>query len=103
VIRGDRARISIGKNCSIQDNAVIHSDENDVIIGDGVIMGHGSIVHGKEIKDNALIGMNATILHGAHIGEYSIVGAGALVPPNQKIPSNAVVMGVPCKEVKENE
>ena len=69
VIRGDRARISIGKNCSIQDNA--------------------------------LIGMNATILHGAHIGEYAIVGAGALVPPNQKIPSNAVVMGVPCKEVRK--
>lgn len=101
VIRGDRAHINIGKGCSIQDNAVIHSDENDVIIGDRVIIGHGSIVHGKEIRDNALIGMNATILHGAEIGEYAIVGAGALVPPNKNIPSNTVVMGVPCKEVRK--
>ena len=78
VIRGDRARISIGKNCS-----------------------HGSIVHGKEIKNNALMGMNATILHGAQIGEYAIVGAGSLVPPNKKILANSVVMGVPCKEVRK--
>ncbi|MDD1745202.1 MAG: gamma carbonic anhydrase family protein [Candidatus Methanoperedens sp.] len=101
VIRGDMAEIRIGKGCSIQDHAVIHSDENEVKIGDGVIIGHGSIVHGKQIKDNALIGMNATILHGAEIGEYAIVGAGALVPPNQNIPANMVVMGIPCKEVRK--
>jgi carbonic anhydrase/acetyltransferase-like protein (isoleucine patch superfamily) len=35
---------------SIQDNSVIHSDEN-------------------EVKNNALIGMNATILHGVEICE----------------------------------
>jgi carbonic anhydrase/acetyltransferase-like protein (isoleucine patch superfamily) len=72
-----------------------------VNIGDGVIIGHGCIVHGKQINDNALIGMNATILHGAEIGEHAIVGAGALVPPNKKIPANTVVMGVPCKEVRK--
>jgi len=101
VIRGDRAKIRIGRGCSIQDNAVIHSDENEVKIGDGVIIGHGCIVHGKQINDNALIGMNATILHGAEIAEYAIVGAGALVTPNQKIPANTVVMGIPCKEVRK--
>ncbi len=101
VIRGDRASISIGKECSIQDNAVIHTDENNMNIGDSVIIGHGSIVHGNLIKDNVLIGMNATILNGVEIGEYSIIGAGALVPPNSKIPANTVVMGVPCKEVRK--
>lgn len=100
VIRGDRAKISIGRGCNIQDNAVIHSDDRNVDIGDNVTIGHGSVMHGCLIKDNALIGMNATIMHGAEIGEYAIVGAGALVPPGHKIPANSVVLGVPCRHVR---
>ncbi len=100
VIRGDRAKIRIGKGCNIQDNAVIHSDDRNVEIGDGVSVGHGCIMHGCLVKNNALIGINSTILHGAEIGEYAIVGAGALVPPGHKIPARSVVMGVPCKQVR---
>ncbi len=100
VIRGDRAKIRIGKGCNIQDNAVIHSDDRNVEIGDGVSVGHGCIMHGCLVKNNALIGINSTILHGAEIGEYAIVGAGALVPPGHKIPARSVVMGVPCKHVR---
>ncbi|MBU4374353.1 MAG: gamma carbonic anhydrase family protein [Euryarchaeota archaeon] len=100
VIRGDWAKISIGRGCNIQDNAVIHSDEIDVEIGDNVTIGHGSVMHGCLVKNNALIGMNATILHGAEIGEFAIVGAGALVPPGHKIPAKSVVLGLPCKHVR---
>lgn len=100
VIRGDRGKISIGRGCNIQDNVVIHADENNVEIGDNVTIGHGSVMHGCVIKNNALIGMNSTILHGAEIGEFAIVGAGALVPPGHKIPAKSVVLGVPCKQVR---
>jgi carbonic anhydrase/acetyltransferase-like protein (isoleucine patch superfamily) len=100
VIRGDRAKIRIGKGCNIQDNAVIHSDDRNVDIGDGVSVGHGCIMHGCLVKNNALVGINSTILHGAEIGEYAIVAAGALVPPDHKIPARSVVMGVPCKHVR---
>ncbi len=100
VIRGDRAKITIGKGCNIQDNVVIHSDDRDVKIGDNVTVGHGSVMHGCIVKNNALIGMNATILHGVEIGEYAIIGAGALVPPDHEIPPNTVVFGIPCKQVR---
>jgi carbonic anhydrase/acetyltransferase-like protein (isoleucine patch superfamily) len=100
VIRGDGAKIIIGKGCNIQDCAVIHSDDRNVEIGDRVTIGHGCVMHGCLIKNNALIGMNATVLHGAEIGEYAVVGAGALVPPGHKIPANSVVLGVPCKQVR---
>lgn len=100
VIRGDRAKISIGRGCNIQDNAVIHSDDRNVEIGDNVTIGHGCVMHGCLIRNNALIGMNATILHGAEIGEYAIVGAGALVPQGHKIPAKSVVLGVPCRHVR---
>ncbi|MCE8424173.1 MAG: gamma carbonic anhydrase family protein [Candidatus Methanoperedens sp.] len=101
VIRGDKGRISIGSGSNIQDNAVIHTDDINVAIGDGVIIGHGCVMHGRLIGNNALIGMNSTILHGALIGEFAIVGAGALVPPDYNVPANSVVMGVPCKIVRE--
>ena len=100
VIRGDRGKISIGRGCNIQDNAVIHADESNVEIGNGVTVGHGCVMHGCLIKDNALIGMNATILHRAEIGESAIIGAGALVPPGHKIPANSVVFGIPCRHVR---
>ncbi len=100
VIRGDRGKIRIGKGCNIQDSVVIHADESDAEIGNSVTIGHGCVMHGCIVKNNALIGMNATVLHGAEIGEFSIVGAGALVPPGHKIPANSVVLGLPCKEVR---
>lgn len=100
VIRADKAKIIIGRSCSIQDSAVIHSDDTDVKIGDGVTIGHGCVMHGHIIENNVLIGMNATILHGVEIGEYTIIGAGALVPPGYKIPPHSVVIGVPCKRVR---
>lgn len=100
VIRADRGKITIGKGSNIQDSAVIHTDESNVEIGDNVTIGHGCVMHGCLVKNNVLIGMNATILHGVEIGEYAIVGAGALVPPNHKVPPRTVVMGVPCKHVR---
>ena len=100
VVRGDRGKISIGRGSNIQDNVVVHSEESGVEIGDSVSIGHGCVIHGCRIKDNVLVGMNATVLNGAEIGEYSIVAAGALVPQNLKIPAHSVVLGMPCKHVR---
>lgn len=101
VIRGDQARINIGKGSSVQDNTVIHTDDNEVVIGERVVIGHGCIMHGKSTGNDVLLGMNSTILHGAQVGDFAIVGAGSLVPPGYKVPANSVVMGVPCKFVRK--
>ena len=102
VIRGDVGKIRIGKRVSIQDNAAIHTDPPlEVIIGDGVTIGHGAVVHGCKVGENSLIGMNATILDGAEIGKNSIVGANALISPGKKFPDNSVITGVPGKIRRE--
>ena len=100
VLRGDSAKITIGKNTSIQDCCVIHAEE-DMVIGDNVILGHSSMVHGKGIGSNVIIGNNATVLDGVEIGNYCIVAAGATVAPNTKIPDRSLVMGVPAKRKGE--
>jgi carbonic anhydrase/acetyltransferase-like protein (isoleucine patch superfamily) len=58
------------------------------------------MLHGCEIGDYSLIGINAVVLNGAKIGKYCIIGANALVTENMEIPDNSVVMGSPGKIVK---
>lgn len=102
VLRGDLAPITVGEDSNVQENSVIHVDKNcPVIIGKGVTIGHGAIIHGCSIGDNSLIGMGAIILNGAKIGKNCIIGAGALVTSNAEIPDNSLVIGSPAKVKRE--
>lgn len=104
VIRGDRGPIFIGKNSNIQDNCVIHCADNlATVLGNNVSVGHGAILHGCEIGENVLIGMNATVLNGAKIAKDSIVGAGALVTEGKEFPEKSLILGVPGKLVRQLE
>lgn len=102
VLRGDLDEILVGERTSIQDNAVVHMDAGfPVFIGDDCVVGHAAVVHGCEIGDRCLIGMNATVLTGAKIGEGSVVAAGAMVPEGREYPPRSLIVGVPAKRVKE--
>ena len=102
VIRGDANRIEIGKNTNVQDNCVLHTSPGaELIIGEGVTIGHGAIVHGCRIGDNSLIGMGAIVLDHAVIGKNCIIGAGALVTGRTVIPDNSMVLGSPAKVRRE--
>ncbi len=98
VARGDINRIEVGHHSNVQDNAVLHvDDETPCIVGNWVTIGHGAIVHGCTVGDECLIGMGATILDGAVIGEQSIIGANALITQRTQIPSRSLVLGAPAK------
>ncbi len=104
VARGDVNYIEVGECSNVQDLVCLHvADENPCIIGDYVTIGHGAVVHGCEIADHVLIGMNATVLTGAKIGRGSIIAAGALVRENEVIPENSLVVGVPGKVVRTQD
>ena len=101
VIRGDENSITIGKETNIQDNAVLHASPGfPEVIGDGVTIGHGAIVHGSTVGDNSLIGMGAVILNGAKIGADCVIGAGALITQGKEIPDGHLAMGSPAKVVR---
>ena len=101
VCRGDINQIVIGERSNMQDNSVIHL-ENDqgVIVGNNVTVGHNAIIHGCTINDGALIGMGAIIMNGAVIGKGAVIGAGAVVKEDMVIPDLSLVVGVPGKIVK---
>lgn len=103
VLRGDIAPITIGANSNIQENASIHVNYGaPCVIGSGVSVGHGAVVHGSKIGDNVLIGMNAVVME-SEIGPNCIIGAGAVVPAGKNIPAGSLVMGVPAKIVRQLE
>jgi carbonic anhydrase/acetyltransferase-like protein (isoleucine patch superfamily) len=99
VIRGDVNYIRIGKQTNIQDLTMCHVTLNKwpLIIGNGVTIGHGAVVHGCVIRDLSLIGMGARVLDGAEIGHHSIIAAGALVREGEKIPEYSLVAGLPAQ------
>lgn len=87
VLRGDVGPIRIGQRTNLQDGVVVHMDPGKpTLIGDGVTIGHGAIIHGTVIEDGAQIGMGAVTLSGSRIGAEAMVAAGALVPEGAEVP-----------------
>ena len=103
VVRADINSIVIGERSNIQDNSVVHL-ENDqgVIVGSDVTIGHNVILHGCTIGDGVLVGMGAIIMNGVNIGKGSVIGAGAVIKQNMIIPELSLVVGVPGKILKQH-
>ena len=102
VLRGDIEAINIGKYSNVQDNCVVHSSKDyPVKLGDYVTVGHAAVLHGCEIEDNCLIGMNSTVLNGVKIMKNCIVGAGAVVTEGKEFDEGSLILGTPARAVRK--
>ncbi len=102
VIRGDLARITLGARVNIQDGCVVHTDHDTPLdVADGVVVGHGAVLHGRSIGPDSLIGIGARLLSGSEVGPECIIAAGAVVTEGRRIPARSVVMGMPGRVVRE--
>ena len=101
VIRGDNDLITIGEGANIQDGSVLHSDPGSPLtVGANVTIGHKVMLHGCDIGEGSLVGINSVVLNNARIGKNCIIGANALITEGKEIPDNSLVMGSPGKVVK---
>jgi carbonic anhydrase/acetyltransferase-like protein (isoleucine patch superfamily) len=100
-VRGDNEDITIGKNCNLQEGAVLHADPGfPLTLADNVSIGHQAMVHGCSVGEGSLIGIQAVILNGAKIGKNCLVGAGALVTEGKEFPDNSLIVGAPAKVLR---
>ncbi len=68
VLRGDFGRIVVGAGSSVQDNCVVHTNEDlPTIIGQNVTVGHLSLLEGCVIEDGAIVGMGSIVLNRARV------------------------------------
>ncbi len=104
---------SIGKNLFIDHGMGVVIGETSHI-GDNVTIYHAVTLGGispsiksedqrnikrhPTLKDNVVIGSGAQVLGPITVGEYAKVGANAVV--THDVPSHAVMIGVPAKNIK---
>lgn len=100
VMRAEAAHIEVGAYSNIQDFVMVHFGAGTPsIIGAYCSITHHVTVHGAEIGDHCLIGINATLMDGAVIGANSIVAGNSIVREGTIVPPNSIVAGVPAKVV----
>lgn len=99
VLRGDVMPIRIGKEVSVQDNAVVHvtGGMSSTVVGDRVTVGHTAILHGCIVGNDCLIGMGAVVLDNARIADGCIVGASSLVTMGSTFEASQMILGSPAK------
>lgn len=101
VVRGDSAPIVIGPRTNVQDNCTLHVDADaPLTIGAECTIGHNAVVHGATLGNRVLVGMSAVILSHAEVGSNSIVGACALVNERKQIPEEVLALGIPAKVIR---
>ncbi|MCL2824526.1 MAG: gamma carbonic anhydrase family protein [Polyangiaceae bacterium] len=102
VLRGDVGPIRVGVGSNVQDLTCVHATGgvSSVVIGVGVTVGHGCVLHGCRIEDGALVGMGSVLLDNSVVGAGAVVGAGSLVTANGVVPSRTVAMGRPARVIR---
>ncbi len=108
VIRGDVNSISIGKNSNIQDHAMLHVSHktaekpngSPLVIGEEVTIGHHVTLHGCQIGNRVLVGIQTIVLDDVVIEDNVMIGAGSLVPPRKRLESGYLYVGQPVQKVR---
>jgi len=101
ILRGDFGRIRIDAGSNVQETCVIHSFPNqDVVLEANSHIGHGAVLHGCHIGENALIGMNAVVMDKAVIGRDCIVGALSFIKAGEEFAPAQMIAGTPAKVLR---
>lgn len=101
-IRGDWGEIILEDGVNVQENCTVHMfPGKSIVLKKGAHVGHGAIIHGANLGENCLIGMNSVIMDDAEIGDECIVGAMTFVKAENKFPKRSLIVGNPAKVIKE--
>jgi carbonic anhydrase/acetyltransferase-like protein (isoleucine patch superfamily) len=102
ILRGDYGAIVVGNDSAIEEGVIVHAPPQESCeIGDGVVIGHGAIVHSRCLAEWAGVGMGATLSIHSEVGRSSVVAEGAVVKQGQVVADSIVVAGNPARKIKD--
>jgi carbonic anhydrase/acetyltransferase-like protein (isoleucine patch superfamily) len=100
IIGDSHGPVRIGDDVQILENTVLHLlPDNDLILGDGVIVGPGAMIHGCRIGAHSVIEPGAIICDGSTLGAGCVVRAGAVVKQRSRFADGTEIDGFPAVEV----
>ena len=101
VMRAEMFHIKIGERSNIQDFVMVHvGAKTPTIIGDDCSITHHATLHGCNLGNRCLVGINSTIMDGAVIGNNCIVAGHSIVTEGSSFPDNSIIAGSPAKLLK---
>jgi carbonic anhydrase/acetyltransferase-like protein (isoleucine patch superfamily) len=104
ILRGDYGKIVIGDGTAVEEGVIIHSPPGETNnIGQKVTLGHGAILHGKNIGDYAVVGMGAVLSILSEVGDRAIIAEGSVVKMRQVVPEKQIFAGNPAVFVRDLE
>ena len=82
-------------------NNTVTRNGHPTIIGNGVTVGHKTVLHACRLEDSSFIGMGAVIMDDVVVESGAMVAAGALVPPRKIVKSGQIWAGSPAKYFRD--
>jgi phenylacetic acid degradation protein len=114
--------VVIGKNCYIGPHASLRGDFGQIILEDGVNfqdgciahcfpggetrvrnnghISHGAVLHGCDIGENTMVGIQTVVMDNAKIGKECMIAALSYIKPNFEAPARSIIAGSPA-EIKK--
>lgn len=93
-----KGSIHLGKGSNIQDNSILNTKGNKIIIGDRVTIGHNVIINGKtKIYDDVVIGMGSIMEENCVVEKNAFIGANSYVQRKTVVPEGKIFAGNPAK------
>jgi|SRR5690554_1843992 len=106
-LRGDYGRIILEDGVNIQDGCIAHCfPGGETRVRKNGHISHGAVLHGCDIGENTMVGIQTVIMDNAVIGAECIIGALSYVKPGFKAPNRSIVHGSPAevkRPVKDEE
>jgi carbonic anhydrase/acetyltransferase-like protein (isoleucine patch superfamily) len=100
IIGDSHGPVRIGNDVQILENTVLHLlPDNELIIGDGVTIGPGAMIHGCHIGARSVIEPGAIVCDGSSLGIGCVVRAGAVVKQRSKFGDYVDIDGFPGFEI----
>jgi len=97
IIGDSHGPVRIGSRVQILENTVLHLlPDNELVIGDDVVVGPGAMIHGCHIGRGSVIEPAAIVCDWSDVGAESVVRAGACVKQRDRFADRSVLDGFPA-------